>query len=98
MSQYLDAISRDLMINRDDNPVQWVLWLDELREAHEHLGNLIEKLVADRDYDESCLRVDMGHVMAHLNRSWARRNSTGDMTDEEFEAFRAYPQDLQPIA
>jgi hypothetical protein len=31
------------MINRDDNPVQWVLFLDELEEAHEHLG----KLVAD---------------------------------------------------
>jgi hypothetical protein len=84
------------MINRDDNPVQWVLWIDELKEAHEHLGKLIENLIAERDYDESRLRIDMGHVMAHLNRSWARRNSTGDMTDEEFEAFREYPQDLRP--
>jgi hypothetical protein len=40
----------------------------------------------------------MGHVMAHLNRSWARRNSTSDMTNDEFESFREYPQDLRPIA
>lgn len=86
------------MINRDDNPVQWVLWLDELQEARDHLGKLIESLNAERDYDESRLRVDMGHVMAHLNRSWARRNSTSDLTDEEFESFREYPQDLRPIA
>jgi hypothetical protein len=26
------------MINRGDNPVQWALWLDELNQAHEHLG------------------------------------------------------------
>ena len=86
------------MINRDDNPVQWVLWIDEFKEAHEHLGKLIKDLTVESDYDESRLRVDMGHVMAHLNRSWARRNSTSDMTDDEFESFREYPLDLQPIA
>ena len=86
------------MINRDDNPVQWTLWLAELQEAHEHLANLIETLSSDRNYDESRLRVDMGHIMAHLNRCWARRNSTSDLTDEEFEAFREYPRDLRPIA
>jgi hypothetical protein len=86
------------MINRDENPVQWVLWLEELQEAHEHLGELIGKLSADSEYDESELRVDMGHVMAHLNRAWARRNSTADLTDEEFESFREYQQDLRPIA
>jgi hypothetical protein len=69
-----------------------------MKEAHGHLGKLIEKLIAERNYDESRLRIDMGHVMAHLNRSWARRNSTADMTDKEFEAFREYPQDLRPIA
>ena len=86
------------MINREDNPVQWALWLEELEEAHEHLGKLIATLCSDPNYDESRLRVDMGHLMAHLNRSWARRNSIGDLTDEEFEAFREYPLDLRPIA
>lgn len=86
------------MINRDDNPVQWALWLEELREAHEHLGELITELDTGRQYDESRLRIDMGHVMAHLNRSWARRNATADLTDEEFDSFREYPQDLRPMA
>ena len=44
------------------------------------------------------LRVDMGHILAHLNRAWARRNCTRDLTDEEWDAFREYPQDLRPIA
>jgi hypothetical protein len=57
------------MINRDDNPVQCALWIEELNEAHEHLGKLIDKLISERDYDESILRVDMGHLMAHLNRA-----------------------------
>jgi len=28
------------MINRDDNPVQWALWLDELKEARAHIGSI----------------------------------------------------------
>jgi hypothetical protein len=39
------------MINCDDNPVQWALWIDELKEAHEHLGKLIEDLTVEHDYD-----------------------------------------------
>ena len=86
------------MINSEDNPVQWALWLEELNEAHEHLGELIKRLSSEANYDEARLRVDMGHVMAHLNRTWARRNSTGDLTEDEFEAFREYHLDLRPIA
>jgi hypothetical protein len=26
------------MINPDDHPVQWALWIEEFNEAHEHLG------------------------------------------------------------
>ena len=86
------------MINLKDNPVQWALWLSEFDEAHEHLGKLINSLTSDAAYDEAALKVDMGHIMAHLNRCWARRNSTSDMTNEEFDAFREYPKDLPPIA
>lgn len=32
------TVDRTFMINRDDNPVQWVLLMDEMQEAHEHLG------------------------------------------------------------
>ena len=86
------------MINSKNNPVQWALWLDEFDEPREHLDRLIAALAAESDYDESRLRVDLGHVMAHLNRAWARRNIPRDLTDEEWESFREYPKDLQPIA
>jgi hypothetical protein len=69
-----------------------------LNQAHEHLGKLISKMTTDTTYDESHPRVDMGHIVAHRNRAWARRNCTRDLTDEEWDAFREYPQDLRPIA
>jgi hypothetical protein len=40
----------------------------------------------------------MGHVMAHLNRPWARRNMGRELTNSEWEALREYPEDLKPIA
>ncbi len=48
--------------------------------------------------DENVFRVDMGHVMAHLNRPWARRNMGRELTNSEWEALREYPEDLKPIA
>jgi len=56
-------------INRNDNPVQWALLIEELNEAHEHLGRLISEMTADTRYDEPHLRVDMGHIVAQLNRA-----------------------------
>lgn len=41
------------MINRDDNPVQWVLWFDELKEAHEPLGVLIDEFESFREYPQN---------------------------------------------
>jgi hypothetical protein len=72
--------------------------MDELREAHEHLGGLIDKLAIGQDYDESRFRVDMGHVIANLNRASARRNVERQLTDEECEKFREYQHNLPPIA
>lgn len=86
------------MINPKHNPVEWALFVDELSEAHEHLGALLSKLGSVSQYDEEWFRVDMGHLMAHLNRAWARRNYARALTDEEWEQFREYPQDLLPIA
>ena len=86
------------MINRHDNPVQWVLLMDQLEEAHEHLGKLIAEMRADSGDAEEQLRIYLGHVMAHLNRAWASRNITRELTDAEWESFREYPRDLSPIA
>lgn len=86
------------MISADGQPVEWALMVDDLREANEHLSNLLDGITQDPGYDESQYRVDLGHVMAHLNRAWARRNITRELTDDEWNAFRAFPQDLTPIA
>ena len=61
--------------------------VDELSEAHEHLGVLISKLGSASEYDEEWLRVDMGHLMAHLNRAWARRNCARSLTTRNGSNF-----------
>jgi len=72
--------------------------LSDLDDAHEHLGNLIKEIAADPEYGEPELRVDLGHVYAHLNRAWRRREITGDFTDSEWVAAGAFPDDLEPVA
>jgi hypothetical protein len=82
------------MIKRDTDTTAWTLFMDQLIEAHDHLGDLIEKLAIDHDYDESSFRVDMEHVAAHLNRAWASRNIPRDITEEEWARFRDHRSDL----
>jgi hypothetical protein len=40
------------MINGNENPVQWALLVEELNEAHEHLGKLISEMMTDTQYDD----------------------------------------------
>lgn len=86
------------MLRPDINPMEWASLVDDLADAHEHLGELIKRMMQDPRYDESSYQVDMGHVMAHLNRAWARRNIDRELTESEWEAFREYHEDLKPIA
>ena len=86
------------MIDKSANPVEWAALMYELEDAQEHLAGLIGQLESDPTYEEENLCVDLGHVMAHLNRAWARRNIRRPITDQEWEAFREYQQDLRPIA
>lgn len=86
------------MINPKNNPVGWAMLMYELDDAHEHLENLINAISSDPAYSEESYRVDLGHVLAHLNRAWRRRLVHEDMTLEEWNAAREYPDDLSPIA
>ena len=86
------------MINRKDNPVGWNFFLNELEDAHEHLGSLIKEVSESKDYGEPELRIDLGHVFAHLNRAWHRRNVSEDFTEQEWEAAGQFPKDLDPVA
>jgi hypothetical protein len=86
------------MINRNDNPVGWAMFLHDLEDAHEHLGDLIKEITLDTEYDETNLRIDLGHVYAHLNRAWCRRNIPDDFTESEWVAAGEFPNDIEPIA
>ncbi|MDR2013395.1 MAG: hypothetical protein LBQ20_10275 [Rhodanobacter sp.] len=86
------------MINRNDNSVGWAMLLHDLEDAHEHLGNLIKEISSSTEYEEPELRMDLGHVYAHLSRAWRRRHVTEDFTESEWVAAGAFPDDLEPIA
>ncbi|MBO9663469.1 hypothetical protein [Dokdonella sp.] len=85
------------MINREHNPAEWVLFLYELKDAHEHLGSLLNSLSEHADYTEEEFRIDLGHVYAHLNRAWYRRNAKGDILDAEWDTASQFPGDIEPI-
>lgn len=89
---------RHVVINSREHPVGWALLVLEFADAHEHLGKLIADLHGDSEYEEANLRIDLGHVLAHLNRAWARRNVVDDLTESEWDRAREFPTDLQPIA
>lgn len=92
------------MIDPQRDPLAWAMPMYELEDAQEHLGHLIREMKAD----EVAFRIDLGHVYAHLNRAWNLRDkddawhdtSTGTdpMQGAEYEAARAFPTDLEPIA
>ena len=90
------------MINPVDHPVGWALLLYELEDANEHLGDLIRDMVADADYSDEVLRVQLGHVYAHLNRAWCRRNVTEDFSkenyDEQWDKATKFPNDIEPLS
>ena len=89
------------MIDPQRDPLAWAMLMYELEDAHEHLGKLIREMKAD----EVAFRIDLGHIYAHLNRAWNLRAKTDAWHDSsnpgwntEYEAARAFPTDLEPIA
>lgn len=86
------------MINLRDHPVGWAELMSNLDDAYEHLGRVITEMQTDQDFDEADFAIHMGHIAAHLNRAWFCRNYPDGLTDAEWAAARAYPNDLEPIA
>jgi hypothetical protein len=85
------------MINQKDNFEAWVGLIDGLDEAKEHLASLMNQLHSAGQMDESEFAVHLGHVYAHLNRVWNRRNRASELTDQEWETFSAFPTDIRPV-
>lgn len=59
--------------------------MSELEDAKEHLSTLIEDMRQDPEYDDTNLRVDLGHVFSHFNRAWYRRDVREDLSSVEWE-------------
>ena len=57
------------MISKESAPAAWATLMYELEDAQEHLTTLISEMSSRADYDEVNLRIDLGHVFAHLNRA-----------------------------
>jgi hypothetical protein len=86
-----------MMTDRD--PVAWAAMTYELEDAAGHLAALLRRMAEDGDYGEPELRVDLGHVYAHLNRAWNSRHAQGDTarTPEAHAAWSRFPTDLDPV-
>lgn len=80
------------------DPVAWALFLHGLEDGAEHLADLVKKIADDPAYGEEELRVDLGHVFAHLNRAWNSRNIPKELDDAQWEELRRFPNDLEPLA
>jgi hypothetical protein len=84
------------MINKQ-NHIAWSQFIYELEDAKEHLENLLKEIQADGEYGEEELRVDLGHVYAHLNRAWNSRNTEKEINEKEWENNSKFPVDIEPV-
>lgn len=71
--------------------------MNELDDAHEHLGALISLMNGTDTLAEEDFKVQLAHVFSHLNRAWHRRNMTTDLDEDEWLAASRFPSDLDPI-
>lgn len=85
------------MINRNQHPLGWALFMYELEDAQEHLSDLIASLSTRSDVCEVDLRIALGHVYAHLNRAWFRRNVAEDFADADRDTATQFPEDIDPV-
>ena len=85
------------MLTSNQNSFGWALLSYELDEATEHLRALSERFVADGACDEEELRVELGHIYAHLNRAWHRRDLDGEIPSDRWATFSQFPSDVIPV-
>ncbi len=88
-----------IMLTASDYPVAWAMLIYELDDAHQHLRELVDQMVASRTIDEADYRVQLGHVFAHLNRAWNNRADaqSHELTGQLWEERSSFPKDLSPV-
>jgi hypothetical protein len=71
----------------------FVLW--NLTEAQKALGDLIDDMKSDPDYDYGNYIVDITHVYHHLNTAWNARDESkaaaDDCSEADFYRWRQFP-------
>jgi len=82
------------MIDKKLQPVEWAAFMYELEDAREHLEKLIKDVENIPNYGEPELRIDLGHVFAHLNRAW---RGGRHVDDADWESASQFPDDLMPV-
>jgi len=85
------------VINLKDNPNEWAQLGYELEEAREHLVSLEKELMEKNRIDDEDFRIQIFHVITHLNRLYNSRNYTGDVSKEIFDEFSKTPIDFQTV-
>ena len=85
------------MINGKENPVEWALLSYEIEELIEHLQEISNSITPESEIDEEDFRVDISHVYAHINRIWNQRNHIGEVSEQQFDEYSKFPNDIKPI-
>ena len=83
------------MVNFEEQPEEWVALVTELDDAREHLQNMIDQMVLAKSIETEDFSVQMGHIYAHLNRSWYCRNGAEYANEGTWDEASAFPADLQ---
>ena len=68
----------------------------ELKDAKEHLIDLINTMNSQGNIDEFDYEINLGHIYAHLNRAWNSRSIIGEYTDKTRSIISAFPKDIEP--
>ncbi len=89
------------MLKGDDNLsaepdyLAWANTIQQLEDAREHLGNLIDQMVAEKHICVIDFGIQLGHVYGHLNRTWNGRYIAGGDPDEWFtDENSQFPNDI----
>lgn len=86
------------MFNSKDSPLEWAQSMSELEDTHAHLGDLTKCMADAGCIDMEGYSIDIAHVYAHMKRAWNSRKFEGDMSEAQWEEYRAFPTDIEPLA
>lgn len=85
------------MINSEDNPAEWALMMLELEEVKDHIASLASQMGSNGSIDEEDFKVQVFHLVSHLNRLWNGREHIGELDQKRFNELSNTPPDFIPM-